>query len=342
MGVAVTIEQHAVPIEVELGETILEAALRNGIPYPHGCRSGNCGACKSRVIEGEVELMAHSEYALTEAEQATGLILACRSVPWDPVTVAWLSQDEIAVHPHRRIECNVVGLDDLTHDIRRVGLRNPSDDPFLFSPGQYAELTFDGQPPRDYSMPNRPDEELLEFHIRRIDGGRASNFVYDSLQPGDAVQLEGPYGAAYWRDTHSGPILAVAGGSGLAPIKSIIETALGAGSRQPIHLMFGVRDEPDVYMAAHLDALAAGHANFDYTIVLSQPLGSTTRACGLVHQEMARRLDDFDGWKAYLAGPPPMVEATRAFLQGQGMRSEDIHDDAFHTEAEKADRLTQA
>jgi CDP-4-dehydro-6-deoxyglucose reductase/ferredoxin-NAD(P)+ reductase (naphthalene dioxygenase ferredoxin-specific) len=341
MSFQVAIRQHGAPVGVEIGQTVLEAALAQGVPYPHGCRSGNCGACKSRLEAGEVELMPHSEFALTPEERADGLVLACRAMPWSDAALAWLEVDEVVAHPLRRLACRVTGLDDLTHDTRRVRLEVLSGGPFVFSPGQYAALRFEGLPPRDYSMANRPGDPLLEFHIRRVASGASSRHVAERLRLGDAVAVavEGPYGASWLRDRHTGPIIAVAGGSGLAPIKSIVDSALEAGMQQPIHLYFGVADERDVYGEPHFRALADRHPNLKVTTVLSAPRAPTGRRIGLVHQAVAEDFAEFDGCKAYRAGPPPLVEAATALFLARGMRREDIHADAFYSEAEKAAQL---
>lgn len=337
MGFVVNIRQHPDPIVVEAGDTVLSSALAQGVPYPHGCRSGNCGACKSRLDAGEVELSPYSPYALSDAERAEGLILACRAVPWSDAAVSWLEVDDVAIHPQRRLSCRVADITPLTHDIKRVRLAIDSGGPFTFSAGQYASLRFAGLPPRDYSMANRPDESVLEFHVRRMGPGSTSAYVAEKLTPGEEVIVEGPYGSSWLRDKHAGPIVAVAGGSGLAPIKSIVETALSLDMRQPIHLYFGARDERDVYLEQHFRALAARHDNLRYTTVLSQPSASTARRVGLVHDAVAADLADLDGAKAYLAGPPVMVEAATALLvDARGMRRQDVHADAFYTEAEKA------
>jgi naphthalene 1,2-dioxygenase ferredoxin reductase component len=336
MSFVVSIRQHAAPVRVEIGQTILEAALAAGVPYPHGCRSGNCGACKSRLESGEVDLTPYSEFALSDAERHDGLILACRAVPWSDVGVAWLDADETIAHPLRFLTCSVLALDDATHDIRRVRLAIKAGGPFSFSAGQYAALTFAGQAPRDYSMANRPDEIDLEFHIRRTTGGSASNYVAKRLRVGDTVKIEGPFGSSFLREKHAGPILAIAGGSGLAPIKSIVESALAAGMGQKIDLYFGVRAERDLYLEDHFRALAARHGNFRFIPVLSQPEGATTRRRGFVHEAAIADHADLDGAKAYLAGPPAMVEAATTALLARGMRRQDIHADAFYTEAEKA------
>lgn len=335
MTVTVTVRQHGAPVVVSEGETILEAALQQGVAYPHGCRSGNCGACKSRLESGEVDLAAYSEFALSEEERAQGLILACRAMPWSDAVVSWLETDDVVLHPERRLTCRVTGLAAMTHDIIGLRLAIESGGPFTFSAGQYASLRFGDLPARDYSMANRPDESELEFHIRRMGPGSVSAHVTERLRVGDAVMVQGPFGTSYLRDKHTGPIIAIAGGSGLAPIKSIIETALHQGLRQPMRLYFGARDERDIYLEDHFRALAAQHPNFRLIPVLSAPSGGTARRVGLVHEAAAADLADLDGAKAYLAGPPPMVEAATALLLERGVRRGDIHADAFYSEAEK-------
>ena len=158
MGFAVTVRQFDAPLDVEMGDTILQTALNAGLQYPHGCQSGNCGACKSRLYDGEVEMSPYSEFALTEAEKESGLILACRSVPWSDCEVAYLEQDEVVAHPLRKLTCCVRELDPMTHDIVRVRLSIEAGGPFDFTAGQYAEVSFDNLPPRDYSMANRPGD----------------------------------------------------------------------------------------------------------------------------------------------------------------------------------------
>lgn len=335
MTFTVKIRDWEAPVAVEMGETILASALARGVPYPHGCRSGNCGACKSRLFAGEVEMAPYSEYALTEAEKEDGLILACRAVPWSDAEVSWLGEDDLALHPQRRMTCRVVRAEALTHDIKGFRLEIESGGPFTFSPGQYASVTFDGVPPRDFSMASRPDEPLLEFHVRYVAGGSASSHIAKHMKVGDRVTVEGPLGSSHLREAHRGPILAVAGGSGLAPMKSVVESALAMGMPQDIRLYFGARAERDIYLEDHFRALERRHPNFHFTVVLSEPDGPTDRRTGLVTDAIAADFADLDGFKAYIAGPPVMVEAATPRLTARGLRAEDIHADAFYTEAEK-------
>lgn len=330
----VDIRQARTTLEVPDGQTILDAALAAGIPYPHGCRSGRCGSCKSRLIEGEVELLQHSRFALTDEEKTAGLILACRALPQTNTAVAWLgSEDDDDVQPPRRLVGIVTCLDDLTHDIKLVRIKPHDGAPLLFTAGQYAQVGFDGAPARSYSMANWHGDDGLEFHIRRVPGGITSEHVHSGLKIGDKATLEFPMGSSYLRQHHSGPILCIAGGSGLAPIKSIAETALAHGMKQPIHVYFGVRAERDLYLVEHFEALAERHSNLTFAAVLSEAHTSRHRS-GFVTQAVANDLDDFDGWKTYVAGPPPMVDAAMDLVFARGLRKEDIHADVFFTPEE--------
>ncbi len=340
MTFRVTAKQFSQSFEVETGQTILEAALAHNLSYPHGCRSGNCGACKSELLSGEVEMSPYSEYALSAAEKASGLILACRAVPWSDCEVKFLDFDDTVAHPFRHLVCRVTAVDAVTHDIKRIRLKVLEGGPYDFTAGQYARLEFPGVPARDYSMANRPGDKTLEFHIRLVDGGAVTPFVAKKLKVGDKVKVFGPHGTSYLRERHTGPIVALAGGSGLAPIKSIVETALANGAAQPIRLYLGVRDERDVYLEDHFKKLAKTHPNLAFEVVLSEPAKATRRRTGFL-ADIVR--EDFrganaaalDGAKAYLAGPPIMVETAVAALTELGLRRQDCHADAFYTEAEK-------
>jgi ferredoxin-NAD(P)+ reductase (naphthalene dioxygenase ferredoxin-specific) len=331
---SVRIRQVEEPLAVELGQTILDAAMAKGLDYPHNCRAGNCSACKSRLYSGEVEMSPYSEFALSDTEKEGGLILACRAVPWSDCEIAWLSEEDRIVHPQRDMRCEVHELVRATHDITIVRLRVLAGGPFDFSAGQFADLEFPGLPSRQYSMANRPDQSLLEFHVRVVQGGRVSTFVNGELTVGTPVQVRGPGGTAYLRVKHTGPILAIAGGSGLAPIKSIIETALYERLTQPLHLYFGVRDERDVYLEHHFQTLAYQHPNFKFTIVLSDAAAATQRRRGFVTDAVQQDFGTLAGFKAYMCGPPPMVEAAQLLMPSLGLANEDVHADAFYTQIE--------
>lgn len=321
------------------GETILTSLQLAGIAFPHNCQSGNCGACKCELVEGDVLELPSSEYALSDEERARGLILACRTQVWGDCAVRALDETEMVLHPSRVMRCRVVELTDLTYDIKRIVLAIEAGGPYLFSAGQHALVKFGpGIPERAYSMANRPDETALEFYVRHVPRGQASGYAFTSLHVGATVNVSGPLGTAYLRDSHTGPILAVAGGSGLAPIKSIVETALQARPDREVRLYFGARDERDIYLEQHLQALTLRHPNLSVTIVLSRPVRATARRTGLVVDAAIADAGPFDGWKVYCAGPPPMVEALQRTLEDKGMLRRDIHADAFYAHDESGTR----
>jgi naphthalene 1,2-dioxygenase ferredoxin reductase component len=323
------------------GETILASLLQAGVPFPHNCQSGNCGACKCELVEGDILELPYSEYALSAEERSRNLILACRTQVWGDCTVRMLDAEEMVLHPSRVMRCRLASVADLTHDIRELELTIEAGGPYLFSAGQHARLKFGpGIPERNYSMANRPDQATLEFHVRQVPRGLASGYVFTSLHVGAEVTVSGPLGNAYLRENHRGPILAVAGGSGMAPIKSIVETALHQDPSREVHLYFGVRDERDIYMEARLNELARRHPNVVFHVVLSRPSTPTARRRGTLAEALSEDLASFVGFKAYLAGPPAMVESVQRALLERGVALRDIHADAFYSQAEDAFNLT--
>jgi ferredoxin-NAD(P)+ reductase (naphthalene dioxygenase ferredoxin-specific) len=240
-----------------------------------------------------------------------------------------LENEGLRAHPSRVVLCRVDGLNDLTHDIRELRLAIEAGGPFNFFAGQYARIEFACGLSRHYSMASTPAEEGLVFQLRRALAGATSSYVAQELKLGDRVKVSGPLGSSYLRGKHAGPVLLVAGGSGLAPIYSVLCTLLQRGSGERVALYFGVRSERDVYHERMLAGLAAIHGNFSYQIVLSKPEGESGRRHGLVHQAVADDVADAAGYTAYLAGPPAMVEAAGQLLLSRGVARRDIHADAF-------------
>lgn len=322
------------------GETILESLLQAGVAFPHNCQSGNCGACKCELVEGDILELPYSEYALSAEERARNLILACRTQVWGDCSVRPLDADEMVLHPSRVLRCRLARVDELTHDIRGLTLEIEAGGPYGFSAGQHARLKFGpGIPERSYSMANVPDAARLEFHVRQVPRGQASGYVFSNLRVGAEVTVSGPLGNAYLRENHRGPILAVAGGSGLAPIKSIVERALASDPGRVVHCYFGVRDERDVYLEGRLRELEQQHPNLSLHIVLSQPSRATTRRTGTLAEAIANDVSEVEGLKAYVAGPPAMVETVQRELTKKSLAVRDIHADAFYSQAEDAFNL---
>jgi CDP-4-dehydro-6-deoxyglucose reductase/ferredoxin-NAD(P)+ reductase (naphthalene dioxygenase ferredoxin-specific) len=312
----ITLEGHDRPIAVEAGDTILASLLRAGVPFPFSCQAGNCGTCKCELLSGDILELEHSEHALSARERAKGIILACRTQVWDDTAIRRIDAEELVLHPSRVMRCRVVWLEALTHDIMGLRLAVEAGGPMTFSAGQYAELEFAPGLSRHYSMASTPGEGELAFHVRHMPGGRTSAYVATQLRVGDKVKVSGPLGISYLRDGHRGPVLLVAGGSGFAPMESILRTLLDRGHAAPVKLYFGARSERDVYHQALLQDLAARHPNFSFEVVL-----------GPLHEKMEFEPGDA---MAYLAGPPGMVEAATAMLAARGLAPRQIHADAFY------------
>jgi CDP-4-dehydro-6-deoxyglucose reductase/ferredoxin-NAD(P)+ reductase (naphthalene dioxygenase ferredoxin-specific) len=333
MAYKIEIEDTGERVEAEPGETILDAVLRAGVAFAYSCQAGNCGTCKCEYLSGDIFELEHSEHALRAEERERNVVLACRTQVWGDTAVRRIETEELVLHPSRVMHCRVVGLANLTHDIREVRLSIEAGGPYSFSAGQYAQVEFAPGRSRHYSMANTPDEPELVFQVRHIPDGRTSSFVAEQLRLGAGVKVSGPLGVSYLRDKHAGPTLLIAGGSGLAPIESILRTMLTRSRADKVALYFGVRGKHDVYHEPLLSGLEAQHPNFTYTVVLSEEGGGQHMRAGLVHEAVATDISDVSGYKAYLAGPPPMVEAATQVLLDKGMPQRDIHADAFYNQS---------
>ena len=350
MSLTVTVADLNQSAPAEEGQTVLDALLAHGIGFAYSCQAGNCGTCRCELVSGDIMELEYSEHALSAAERSRGIVLACRSQVWGDVVVRRLEAESFIVHPSRVLRCKVTDMTLLTHDILRLRMDIVTGGPFTFSAGQFASLEFPIVPGivRDYSMANRPDERQLEFHIRVMPApGSVSGRLAAGLKPGDMVKASGPLGTSYLRSRHAGAMLCVAGGSGLAPIKSIVETALEEGFDQPVHLYFGARAERDVYFEAELAELQRRFRRFKAHIVLSAPGAQPApallpRRVGLVTEAVAADFAAMKGFKAYFAGPPPMVDAATALVRERGIESRDIHADAFFPAANATKQTAEA
>ena len=321
-------------IIVDAGNTILEAALEQGIDFPHGCRTGNCGACKSKKISGEIEMSPFSEFALEAEEEKQGFILACRSVPWSDCEIEIVDDqqnEDLDGIKIKNLEYVVNRFKKVTSDIYILNLQITSNEKFEFNAGQYAELYFNQCKEKHFSMANSPYSNELEFHIKTLDGGEVSNYVKTILKIGDTVKVKGPFGNAYLRNNHRGPIIAVAGGTGLAPILSIIKASQEIKMKQPIQVYYGAQSEIDLYFLEQFEEMMKKNKNLSFFPVVMETSENKILRKGLVTDAVIEDIQDFDGYKAYLAGPPKMVEAAEKILTSLGIRKVDMHSDAFYT-----------
>ena len=326
-------------IEVETGNTILEAALENGIDFPHGCRSGNCGACKAKRISGEIEMSPYSEFALEDEEKENNYILACRSVPWSDCEINIFSEDKknIINHKIKEFETRVKSFKKITQDIYVINLEYINlKNNFEFYAGQYAELTFNNLAKKHFSMANSPETKDLEFHVKVLNNGETSEYIKNKLKINEKVKVKGPYGNAFLRTTHRGPIIALAGGTGLAPILSIIKSSIKNKLKQPIKIYYGAQTEKDLYFKDILKEIALKNKNIEFNSVVNVGKNNSDTRIGKVTDAVIEDIEDFDGYKAYLAGPPKMIEAAEKLFLSLGIRKIDMHSDAFYTSYEEA------
>ena len=315
-------------IRVEPGANLLDALQAAQVPMSHSCRAGRCGTCRCRVIEGEVLEGRGEQQRPLDGDES--FVLACQTYLTEPCTIEIPEPDEIVVHPARIVKASVVAIEDLTHDIRRLVLKPAK--PIEFSAGQYVQLQFTPEHVRPYSMAGLASDGSFEFHVRLVPDGRVTGYIANTLQVGDAVKVSGPLGSAYLRRKHEGPMLCVAGGTGLAPILSILRGAQAEGMTNPIHLYFGVRSPRDVYGLPWLEHLRREMPALTVHVVVTSGGHPAQQRCGLVTQAIEEDLGDLAGWRAYLCGSPPMVEAATVMVRRKGVAPAHIHADAFYTQ----------
>ncbi len=307
-------------IDVAPGTNLLAALRENGIPISYSCTAGRCGTCRCKVVDGHVD-----------GAEAGQTILACTSVVNGDCGIEIPEPDDIILHPARVLKATVTALDRMTHDIVRLRLRSAK--PLEYSPGQYATLQFTPEHVRPYSMAGLAGDGELEFHIRLVKDGLVSGYVDRELKLGDAVRVSGPLGTSYLRTRHEGPMLCVAGGTGLAPVLAIVRGALESGMRNDIHVYFGVRSARDAYCTELLFALAERHRNLKVHVVVAEGQAGPGQRGGIVTDAVARDWTSLAGWRAYLCGAPPMVDAATLVARERGIDTDHIYADAFYAKA---------
>ncbi len=314
-------------LQVPPGANLLDTLRANDVPISYSCMAGRCGTCRCKVVSGSV-IETGREVKVTNPTEGD-YVLACTSVLSENCAIEIPEPDEIVTHPARIIKASVASITDATHDIKIIRLKPAK--PLSFSPGQYATLQFTPEHIRPYSMAGLCTDDELEFHVRLVPDGRVTDYVFNQLKVGDAVRVSGPLGTAYLRTRHEGPMLCVAGGTGLAPILAIVRGAIEAGLENPIHLYFGVRSPQDIYGMEQLRALQSALPSMKiHVIVTTDDDQASDHRIGLVTEAIAHDLNEFQGWRAYVCGAPPMVEATAQLLKQRGLAEQHVYADAFY------------
>jgi len=341
MSYTVTIEPTGEQIEVEEGQTILQAALRQGVWLPFACGHGTCATCKVQVLEGEVEIGAASPFALMDIEREEGKVLACCATVQSDVTIeADIDVDpDFLGHPVADFRATVTAIVELSPTIKGLHLR--LDRPMAFQSGQYVNLDLPGiDGSRAFSLANPSGQASeVELHVRLVEGGAATGYIHQQLKVGDQLQLSGPYGQFFVRGSQPGDLIFMAGGSGLSSPQSMILDLLEQGDSRQITLFQGARNVAELYNRELFEGLAREHGNFTYVPALSQATDDPDWQGfkGFVHDAAKAHFDGrFSGHKAYLCGPPPMIDAAISTLMQGRLFERDIFMERFLTAADGA------
>jgi propane monooxygenase reductase subunit len=343
MGKTHTVRFEPVGIEMEADEdeTILNAAFRQGIMLMHGCKEGQCSACKSFLLDGDVDLDKYSTFALPDFEEAEGWTLLCRAHAYSDLEVELINYDEEALHggtPPRTVSARVTAIEPLTHDITRLCLDVADDEPFAFKPGQYVDIRIPGgeeDEHRSFSMANLAAEAgELEFMIKRYEGGRFSGLLGEGgLAVGDELDVTGPYGVFTLRSSSPRRLLFIGGGAGMAPILCLLRAMAEAGVDRPATYYYGARTETDLFHLDEIEEIGGRLPDFTFVPALSDAAGGDGWAgeSGLITDVVERLEGDLAEVDAYLCGPPPMVDAAIAMLEARGVPESHIYFDKFTT-----------
>jgi propane monooxygenase reductase subunit len=330
----VRFEPVGIEIEVDEDETVLNAAFRQGIMLMHGCKEGQCSACKSFLLDGEVDLDRYSTFALPDFEEAEGWTLLCRAHPYSDLEVELINYDEEMIRsgmPIKTVQTTVTTVEPLTSDIMLLRLK--AEEPLEFKPGQYVDIAIPGSEDehRSFSMANLPGTDELEFMIKMYPGGRFSGLLQDGkIAPGDELAVTGPYGVFTLRTSSPRRLLFIGGGAGMAPILSLLRSLHDTGSDREAIYYYGARTEADLFHLAELEALPGG-----FVAALSEDSNGWKGETGLITDVVERLEADIAEVDAYVCGPPPMVEAAIALLEAKGVPEAHIYFDKFTTTADE-------
>jgi CDP-4-dehydro-6-deoxyglucose reductase len=320
---SVTIQPSGHQFQVEDGEAVLAAALRQGFVLPYGCKNGACGSCKGKILSGSVDYGVYQHKALTDEEKSQGKALFCQAKPLSDLVIEARTIGAVKDIPVKTLPCRVQKLERVADDVMVLGLKLPANERLQFLPGQNLEFLLKDGSRRCFSMANAPhDDELIQLHVRHVPGGQFTDHVFGKMKERDILRFEGPHGTFFLREDSAKPIVFVASGTGFAPIKSIIEHALNKGIARPMTLYWGGRRPKDLY----LHALASGWAQ--------QGKLKYVRT-GFVHRAVMADFPDLSGHQVYACGVPIMVDsARRDFIAGCKLPEDEFYADSFTTQAD--------
>lgn len=333
MSYTVLVQPSGHTFSVEANETILDGALRHGFAFPYGCRNGACGSCKGKLLSGTVDHGPSLPPALSEDDIANGQALFCVARATSDISVEVREVGAAKDIPIKTLPCRLAKKERLAHDVIRIKLKLPATERLQFLAGQYIDILLKDGKRRSFSLANAPhDDELLELHIRHVVGGRFTDPLFSGeMQEKALLRLEGPLGSFFLREDSERPMIMLAGGTGFAPIKAIVEHAIAEEIHRPIHIYWGVRAKRDLYLAELPQQWAETHDNIHFTPVLSEPMEDDNwqGRTGFVHEAVLADFQDLSAYEVYACGPPVMISAAKTGFSTQGLDPDNFYSDAF-------------
>lgn len=318
---------------VRAGETLLDAGLRADIPLPYECRSGGCGVCKAMMIGGEVEMSGYQPAALSEDERRAGWILLCCARARSDVEFEYEENAASAAALRiREFKAVVERLERLAHDVMLVALRLQRGQRIEYEAGQYLNVVLEDGSRRSYSFTAPSGStDLVELHVRLMPGGRFTTGVFETMKPGDELTIEGPIGSFVLHEPSEKPLIFVAGATGFAPVKSLLEQAFRMGIERPLYFYWGVRRPRDLYLLDLPRQWERERSNFRFVPVASEPLPEDDwhGRTGFVHEAILADFPDLRGFGVYACGSVRMVQAARPAFVAQGLHEDACYSDAF-------------
>jgi CDP-4-dehydro-6-deoxyglucose reductase len=341
----VTLQPSGLQFDVEEGESVLTAALRQGYVLPYGCKNGACGSCKGRLLEGELDYGTYQKKALPDEERAQGKALFCQAKPLTHLVIEARTVGAAKDIQVKTLPCRIHKMDRVADDVMVLHLKLPANERLQFLAGQYIEFLLKDGSRRSFSMGNAPhDDELLQLHVRRVAGGQFTEHVFGKMKERDILRFEGPLGTFFLREDNDRPIVFVASGTGFAPIKSILEYAFRKGVTRPMLLYWGGRRPGDLYMNELALKWAAEQPGFRYVPVISEATSEDgwTGRTGFVHRAVMEDFPDLSAHQVYACGVPIMVDsARRDFVQKCRLPELEFFADSFTTQADLAQPVAQ-
>jgi CDP-4-dehydro-6-deoxyglucose reductase, E3 len=319
-------------VPVREGETLLDAGLREGVELPFECRNGGCGKCKVTLAYGAVDYGAYQRDMLTDEERKAGKALACTATALGDIEIEYVPTQAPGGLAARTWNATVTSMDKLSADVMRVHLALEHREPIAFYAGQYINILLEDGAKRSFSFATAPGAvEDIELHVRHIPGGRFTGHVFEKMRAGDRVRFEGPLGSFFLREDSDKPMIFVAGSTGFAPVKSMLEYAFARGMKRRMLLYWGVRRLQDLYLGELPRQWAREHANFTFVPVLSEPKPEDhwTGRTGLVHEAILADFPNLAGYQVYACGSAAMVEAAHPAFRARGLAQDDCFADSF-------------